>query len=99
MTREYLERPQRHVLCQRCAGIAENFVKDPAHGEHGWTRVNRSASHGHFAHFAAGPFRTIHDDDLDPLNGQVQRRDQTTNSRANDDYALGWHCLKCLEKG
>ena len=91
MARENLGRVQCQVFCQCRAGIGEQAVEDPAHGEYSWPGIHTGGSDRNLPHFPAGSGRALQHRHVGALARQVQRGCQTAHTRTDNDDPVRFH--------
>ena len=73
MAREDLHRIERQVSVERRAGVGEDLVEDPAHGEHGRPGVDPLVADRDLAQLAARGRGPLQHDDIEPARGEQDR--------------------------
>ncbi|BDL40091.1 hypothetical protein MSPGM_26810 [Methylorubrum sp. GM97] len=87
-------RPQPHLRFEVGAGLGEQLLEHPAHGEDGGARLDRHPTHGERAHLAADSRCPLQDGDVVAGSGEAQRRCEPANPGSDHDDAFFCH-RKC----
>ncbi len=82
------QRLQAHQRLERAAGLGQDLVEDPAHGEHRRTGIDRRAVDRELAHLAARRSRGFDQRDLQPALRQQQGADQAANAGADHHHVV-----------
>ena len=85
VTGEDFSRGQRHMRVEARAGVGEQLVEDPAHGEDRRSGVDRRAVHRQMAHLAARRRSALENGDVSTLAREVERRGEPADAGADDD--------------
>jgi len=93
MAREHAHRLQAQVIGQTQADRIEQFLKYPAHREHGRAGVHRRTAERDLAHLAAGLRCLLEHQHFDALRRQLERAHQPADAGPDDDDALVAHRL------
>jgi hypothetical protein len=88
VARQHRQRLQADQRLQRCAGLGQYLVEDPAHGEHRRPGVDGRAVDLELAHLAAGCGGGFAQRDLQPSLRQQQRADQATDAGTDHHHAV-----------
>ena len=91
MTRQPLGALERNFVVDARTGSLEQLIENLAHREHGRTRIDCDVSRTQLPHLATRRGASFDNGDLKSRSSQVDRRGQSPDTCADNDYAPARH--------